>query len=184
MDNGALSNLSGSPFPYVNGGLFTATGSYLYSGVDTSESKGEIVGLQIHPTSGGLTQAPGSPFYEGSLGPNIVWADFRTRYLWAYEYQTSLSAQNGLQTFAIDPLTGALTETGSILDFPVVQSLSLVEDSTGSFLFTGTQDTGTGLNPDLISWRIRSDGTLEQVTSLNVLDDFIASIAVVTKNPN
>lgn len=183
MNSGALDALPGSPFPFREGGLFATTGDFLYSGVATSESEGEIAGLEVHPTSGGLTVLSGSPYAVGTLGPSLVWTDALSRFAWAWEYASGSSTRNGIQAFTIDPSTGALMRSGSPEDLPAVQSFTLDEDSTGSYVFTGTQNANAATNANLISWRIDTDGTLEPVTRLSVLNGDVVSIALVPGNP-
>ena len=179
MDTGSFDSLPGSPFPFLNGGLSATTGDFLYSGVATSESQGEVSGLEVHATSGGLTVLAGSPYAAGTIGPNLVWTDAQGRYVWAWEDASGSSTKNGLQAFTVDPSTGALTPSGSLQELPGAQSFTLAEDSTGRYVFTGTQNTGPGTSPDLVSWRIASNGTLEPLTTLDILGGSVASVAVV-----
>lgn len=183
MNSGALDALPGSPFPFREGGLSATTGDFLYSGVATSETEGEIAGLAVHPTSGGLTVLGGSPYAAGTIGPSLVWTDARGRFAWAWEYASGSSTRNGLQAFTIDSLTGALKLAGSPEELPAVQSFALAEDSTGSYVFTGTQNADAAASADLISWRIGSNGTLEPLTRLHVLNGDVVSVAVVPANP-
>lgn len=183
MDTGALDALPGSPFPFLEGGLSATTGNFLYSGVALSQSEGEVSGLELHPTSGGMTVLAGSPYAAGTIGPSLVWTDAQGRYLWAWEYASGTSTKNGLQVFTIDPSTGALTLSGTLAELPAAQSFTLAEDSTGNYVFTGIQNAGSGTSDDLVSWSIRSNGMLEPITSLDILNGDVVSVAVVPGTP-
>lgn len=182
-NNGHLTALSGSPFSFM--GTPASSGSYVYLGTETSLSPGNLIGLRINSSNGNVSQLQGSPFSAGSPGwpVDAVWADWRTKYLWGFESQNQTAATNGLQAFTIDSSTGSIAASKTFLNLPLVYFFSLVEDHTGTYVFTGMTKSATTSGPDLASWNILSDGTLKQINSEHVLSGTVESIAVATKNP-
>lgn len=176
-NDGSLTAVAGSPYDVT--GIPAATGDYLYLGTYVSDTQGEIIGLGVNSTSGVVTQLPGSPFSAGTPGYAVagLLADWKTRYAWAVEGQ-------GIQAFTIGSSTGVLTPSKDLMNIPVGMffASSMAEDHTGAYLFT-TNATGSTSKPDLEAWSILSDGTLKEISSMDILDGNGWSVAVVTANP-
>ena len=108
---GALMPVAGSPFPTSAGpdGLVVEpTGRFLYVGGSSGADA-----YSIDPTTGALTLIAGSPF-RGPPGSTVVCGLFclaSEKFLW-YPQWTSVGI--GVNAFAIDAMTGALTSIGPV----------------------------------------------------------------------
>jgi 6-phosphogluconolactonase (cycloisomerase 2 family) len=83
----------------------TPNGHFLYVGPDT----GGISGFSINQSTGVLTAIPGSPFTAGS-SPSVGIADPSSSFLYV---PNNSAGEVPLFILAIDPSTGALTQTGA-----------------------------------------------------------------------
>ncbi|HET9306755.1 MAG TPA: beta-propeller fold lactonase family protein [Candidatus Sulfotelmatobacter sp.] len=102
---GALTPVPGSPFAAGNGPLGLATANNLLYVSNTMD--GTISGYTIDPTSGVLTPISGSPF---AISAAALTANLSGNFLYT-------SGVKGLQAWAIDGATGALTQVGSPVSF-------------------------------------------------------------------
>jgi|HubBroStandDraft_1064217.scaffolds.fasta_scaffold09504_2 6-phosphogluconolactonase len=107
---GALTQITGSPFsgpPYGGNSDMRGTpnGHFLYVGPDT----GGVSGFSINQSTGALTAVAGSPFAAGSTD-SIAIADPSSSFLYETNYA---SGEAPLLIFAIDPTSGALTQTNA-----------------------------------------------------------------------
>jgi len=94
---GALTSLSGSPFPTGLQPLVLALANNFLYGVNSQD--GSVSGYAVNPETGGLTPVPGSPFISDS---ETIVPDLSGKYLY-------VSTTVGVLGFDIDPNTGALT---------------------------------------------------------------------------
>ena len=161
----------GSPFPISAGAFFAtapvSTGKYLYLSDQAGvEAMSNTFGFSIDPSTGALTQTEGSPFSSENIFQ--ILADWKTRFLWAFE-------AHGFRVFTIDPATGALSP-GSFVP-QSVSGDSMVEDHTAHFIFI----SGSGVS----AWSASSNGTPTLLNRQNISSSngSVGSIAVARKNP-
>ena len=108
---GALMPVAGSPFPTSAGSsglVVEPTGRFVYVGGSSGADA-----YSIDPTTGTLTLIAGSPF-RGPPGSTVVCGLFclaSEKFLW-YPQWTSVGI--GVNAFAIDAMTGALTSIGPV----------------------------------------------------------------------
>jgi 6-phosphogluconolactonase (cycloisomerase 2 family) len=103
-ETGAITPVPGSPFSAGDGpAVLLLANHFLYA---VNWTGGDINGYSIDPGSGALTPVPGSPF--GSNSATLA-ADPSGKYLYA-------SQLDGIQSYNIDLLTGALTLGSANLD--------------------------------------------------------------------
>jgi len=103
-ETGALTPVPGSPFPAGEGpAVLLLTNNFLYA---VNWAGGNISGYSIDSSSGALTPVPGSPFGSNSV---TLAADPSGKYLYAGQL-------DGIQSYNIDSLTGALTLGSANLD--------------------------------------------------------------------
>lgn len=160
-----------SPYSVSVGAFFAtapvSTGRYLYltdqRGV---EAMSDIFGFAIDPATGALAQAEGSPFSSDNIFQ--ILADWKTRFLWAFE-------AHGFSVIPIDPATGALN-AGTFAPQSVSTS-RMVEDHTARFIFIN------GLS--VSAWATSSNGAPTQLNRENISSSTgsVGSIAVARKNP-
>ena len=113
--SGALTAVTGSPFPVGNRPLTLATvNNFLYV---SNTSDATISGYTIDPASGVLTALAASPFpiYAGPLASSLDGAFLYT------------TGPNGLTTFSINPQTGALTQVGTPIPYGGASVLTFVQ---------------------------------------------------------
>jgi 6-phosphogluconolactonase len=156
--SGALSSISGSPFPLPSGWApsqvdniaIDPSGKFLYS---PDAASNEIVGFTINGTTGALAPLSGSPFPAGASPEQVVITP-SGNFLYASDGN---DPQGGISAYTIDTSTGALTSIAGS-PFPTVAGGGpdcLVVDSAGKFLFATlpflngiaafTIDSGTGV---------------------------------------
>jgi 6-phosphogluconolactonase len=156
--SGALSSISGSPFPMPSGWApsqvdnlaIDPAGKFLYS---PDSASNEIVGFTINGTTGALAPLSGSPFPAGASPEQVVITP-SGNFLYASDGN---DPQGGISAYSIDSTTGALTSIAGS-PFPTAAGGGpdcLVVDSTGKFLFAAlpflngiaafTIDSGTGV---------------------------------------
>lgn len=116
------------------------TGRFVY--VPGNGNDGSVAGYSINRTTGVLTPLPGSPFPTNGEFPGAIAIDRSGRFMYVGQSVGSFSGSTAV--FAIDPVTGALSQVpGS--PFPVaegrVSALALSPD--GRHLFTGGVGIGT-----------------------------------------
>jgi 6-phosphogluconolactonase (cycloisomerase 2 family) len=140
--SGALSLLTGSPFPIpqpaggVGGIVIDSSNRFLYAG---SEFNFGIVGFTIDDTSGALTAIPGSPFLT-AVGnpPSDIAIDPSGSFLFACSgTDDALEPGHNVWAFTIDSQTGALTPIAGS-PFATVengQPSALRVDPSGHFLY-------------------------------------------------
>jgi 6-phosphogluconolactonase (cycloisomerase 2 family) len=145
--SGALSNISGSPFPTGTSGADSAVldpkGRFLFVG---DQIAGAVASFQINSSSGALTPSPASPLVDQTTGPIEMTVDGNGLYL--YFVQGSLSGD--AIEYLIDQNTGDLSPGGAFF----LRASRIRTESTGKFLFAvgGTSggidvysiQTGTG----------------------------------------
>jgi 6-phosphogluconolactonase (cycloisomerase 2 family) len=131
---GALSAISGSPFPMPSGWshLFVDSlavdpaGKFLYA---PDAANNVVAGFTIDASSGALASIQGSPFPAG-LGPQEVAVHSSGRFLY-------VDPQGSISAFTIDSTTGALTEIAGS-PFPTDTGYApdgLVAHPSGKFLY-------------------------------------------------
>lgn len=140
---GALTPATGSPFATASTGLTMASGgkfAYALKG-------GGIGGFAIDLTSGAIAEIAGSPFAAPSISiPDFINIAFSIaidpsgRYLYAAFAFYGSSCRNSicgtsLETFAIDPATGALASIGGAPFTTPLASGSLAIDALGRYLY-------------------------------------------------
>ena len=133
-NNGALANVSGSPFGAATGSNAIdadAAGQFVY----VANQSGGISAFTITRSSGALAAVAGSPFTpgEGYLG---IAVDPAARYVFA------LTTTGNVEAYKITAGTGVLTINGSAV--PVSSSIanSMVEDPSGNLVFVAVGAAG------------------------------------------
>jgi hypothetical protein len=123
---GALSAVSGSPFPLGGtppdaGGLtmFVSGGSYLYA---TNPNAGTVAGFTFDSSNGRLTPVPGSPFPAGNTPVQAVQEGLQSKFLYITDLNDSAG---GISAFTIganpgtlSPIPGSPFPTGTPGSFP------------------------------------------------------------------
>jgi len=126
--SGALSNISGSPFPTGTSGADSAVldpkGRFLFVG---DQVAGAVASFQINSSSGVLMPSPSSPLVDQTTGPIEMTVDGNGLYL--YFVQGSLSG-DAIQ-YLIDQNTGDLSPGGAFF----LRASRIRTESTGKFLF-------------------------------------------------
>jgi 6-phosphogluconolactonase len=137
--SGALSAISGSPFPmpsgwsvlWVDSIAIDPTGKFLYV---PDESSNEVVGFTINPTTGAPTPMASSPFPTGA-SPQQAVVSPSGKFLYVSDTN---DLNGGISAFTIDSSSGALTSIAGS-PFPTIpggQPDGLVVDASGKFLYT------------------------------------------------
>lgn len=146
---------------YPIGAGITRDGARLYAGGGISSSGNKVIGFDIQFPSGALNPMPSSPFVSPGTSPAPKLAV-------ASEDDALLFVGHGssaaIRSFAIDPGTGALTDTGfafdvgvqgSLGDAAVLGDLLLVTDNfdgpTGLYAFTIQANGSFTVNGGLVS---------------------------------
>lgn len=142
--NGALSEITGSPFIANSGTLSIAvdpSGQYLYSANygPLNYGSGGVSAFTINATSGALTQV--TPFFSFSgqffagTGSNAVTIEPSGRYVYV-----SNEISNNIAVFGLNAATGALTAvSGSPFAASGTSPHSATVDPSGQFLFTANE---------------------------------------------
>ena len=158
---GALSTVSGSPFPtapaaiagQVPGAVSVTvdpTARFLYAAINQGN---DISAYAIDSSTGALTPIPGSPFPAGTL-PMTVRVDPTGR----FAYVTNANSNN-ISAYSIDSVTGALTAlAGSPFLTGGSSPIGLAIDPVDNFVFV----TNNGSNTVSV-FTIDSDGSLSPV---------------------
>ena len=143
---GVLTRMPGSPFPAGDTpiqAIIDQTGKFLYVS-NLNDALGGISAYTIDPSTGGLSPITGSPFPTQSNfpGPNRMAIGGAGKYLYVGMSGT-VNANHSVSAFAIDPNTGALTQTtGS--PFPTGNNpQGVASDPTGRFLYTANSQDST-----------------------------------------
>jgi 6-phosphogluconolactonase len=125
--NGALTAVSGSPFPSVSADSIASdpAGRFLFAGSDTT---GQITVFQINATTGALVAAPGSPFSAFNLDfVHVLAVDGSGKFLYASQGSSFLP----IYAFSIDQNTGALSQ---VIGSPFALNVAGVRtDFTGKY---------------------------------------------------
>jgi 6-phosphogluconolactonase len=133
---GALTSISGSPFPVAGADSITSDplGRFLFVGNDTT---GQISVFQINSTTGVLVAAPGSPFTAFNLDfVHLLAVDGTGNFLYAGQGLPTLP----VYAFSIDQNTGALSQA---VGSPFILGVAGVRtDFTGKFAIGLTGNTG------------------------------------------
>lgn len=112
--NGALSEITGSPYPVGTGPtgvIMDPTGSYVYT---ANKGSGTISGFTFNATSGQLTAIAGSPFNSGGQLPIEMVTDSSKKFLAVINSGTNGSGgNNDLQLFSFDATTPGKLDIGS-----------------------------------------------------------------------
>jgi len=126
--SGALSNISGSPFPTGTSGADSAVldpkGRFLFVG---DQVAGAVASFQINSSTGALMPSPHSPLVDPTTGPIEMTVDGTGNFL--YFVQGSLSG-DAIQ-YLIDQNTGDLSPGGAFF----LRAARIRTESTGKFLF-------------------------------------------------
>lgn len=193
---GALTQISGSPFPAAGANSVTVdpSGQFVYVASGFSvEGSGNISAFTINPSTGALTAVAGSPFSSGVNGPGAVAVDPSGRF--AFVTAENAVPDSGemyeMSSFAIDAATGGLTflfyssnlggATNSVAADPLGQFIYATQDVVGdlvafSFNFTqgffSTQLTTDVCIPDALPFSITVDpsGRFVYVANLGAND--------------
>jgi len=150
VDNstGALATVPGSAFAGPTGprdAVVELLGKYLYvaNGGTTETAGSGVSGYSIDPTTGALSQLPGSPFAGGS-GPRGIALHPSGKFLYTADRQS-----NSVSGYAINTSTGGLTAiAGSPFTIPAEGEESepgpqqLTVDPSGRFLYVSNHLTG------------------------------------------
>ncbi len=136
---GALSPMSGSPFPAgatPQQVAVTPSGQFLYTS-DGNDPQGGISAYAIDSSTGNLTSIAGSPFpTTAGGGPDGLVIDPSGKFLYA-----ALPLLNGIAAFTIDSSTGALTPVAGSPFFPTLSNgaypilYSIALSPNGQFLY-------------------------------------------------
>lgn len=133
---GALTVISGSPFPTAGADSITAdpTGRFLFAGNGTT---GKVSVFQINATTGALSPAPGSPFSVFNLDfAQVLAVDGTGKFLYVSQDLPSLPVFE----FTVDQNTGALSPA---VGSPFALGVAGVRtDFTGKFAIGLTGTTG------------------------------------------
>jgi len=138
--SGALSQVTGSPFPIGASPLNMAispTGNFLYVtsgvGVSSQSSFGSILGFSVN--AGSLTRISGGQTGSDGQDPTGVAIDPKGAYL----YVTN-KGSSSIAIFAIDATTGGLSElSGSPLNDVDQGPVAVIVDPSGDFLYVANQ---------------------------------------------
>ncbi|MES2802661.1 MAG: beta-propeller fold lactonase family protein [Bdellovibrionota bacterium] len=125
--------------------------SFMYLGVQTSP--GQVYGYAQHPTTGALISVSGSPFTTAGDGTYGVAISKNNKFL----YSTNVSS-NTVTTFAINPLTGVLTNVSGPMTTDSNGPNGLFVHPSGNFLYVSNYYAG-----DVSGYSIGSDGLLSQI---------------------
>jgi 6-phosphogluconolactonase (cycloisomerase 2 family) len=92
---------------------FTHDGRRLYAGCGISNGSNKILGFQVNPADGALTPLPQAPYTSpgSSPSPKLAVASTDDKYLFVGHGSSSV-----VRSFAIDALSGDLTDTGFSFD--------------------------------------------------------------------
>ncbi len=137
-DTGALSPVTGSPFPSGTGPSAlgrNSTGVFLYSAnVGNAGSNGGVSGWTIN-SDGTLTPMGGSPFVAGASYASIA-VDPQARFLFAGQASAA-----GIQAFSVASNGGALTALGGVAG-TTGTPLRMAEHPSGKFLYVAEGASG------------------------------------------
>jgi 6-phosphogluconolactonase (cycloisomerase 2 family) len=152
--DGALSAITGSPFPMPAGNLpnievIDSTGRFLYVALATRG----IAGFSIDPTTGALTSVPGSPF-PSSGTPAFLAADPVANFLYL------CNSEGAVDGFAVDLSSGALTAFPGSPFTTAPTASDVAVDPLGKFVYVSNEARSAifGFNIDSAS------GTLSAIT--------------------
>ncbi|MBZ5593153.1 MAG: lactonase family protein [Acidobacteriia bacterium] len=147
------------------GGL-EAQSRFLYTNNDVL-SANTVSGFSVS-SAGALTPLAGSPFLTGGsgVGGGALGATRITVVGGKFLYASNGGTHN-ISAFSLDPNTGALTPVaGSPYSSGMgFADISLAASPDGQFLFAGT-----AANTSVVTFAIATDGSLTEVSSLNVLE--------------
>lgn len=156
---GALTALSGSPFPSDGERLFSLAvdrlSRFLYAASDNS---GNLLAFTISPSSGALTPVAGSPYGVGAY-PQSVTIDPTGRFAYVANANS-----NNVSAFTIDASSGALTAIAGSPFGAGQNPDSVAVDPSGRFAYVGSS-----LFPAIASFSINaSTGMLTITGSPNI----------------
>jgi 6-phosphogluconolactonase (cycloisomerase 2 family) len=104
-----------------------------------------LKGFQVDSSSGAISPVPATSAKALNGSPNGLAADPAGRFLYvSYEYFSASGqsyGQQGVQEFALDAATGAMTE---ISGSPLTASGPLITNKAGTFLYVGSVDVSGG----------------------------------------
>ncbi len=184
-NNGAMTVLPGSTFFFssmnsLNFPSMASTGNYLYVGGNgvAGGSGGGVWAFSINYGTGALTEMTGSPFLPSSASRQVfsVLADWRTRFLWSLQQDSSAY---GMQEFGINS-AGGLLASSWFTDLSPYSLGHWTEDHSGKFIFTSYN--GSSPNTGVASWPISTTGDLQTQTVFPTANP-IGSIAAARKKP-
>jgi 6-phosphogluconolactonase (cycloisomerase 2 family) len=140
--SGALAPIAGSPFPTQtnfpgpNHMAIGGGGKFLYVGMSgTVNANHTISAFSIDPTTGALTQIPGSPFTTGN-DPQGLATDPGGKFLY-----TANSNDNTVSAFTVDGSSGTLTPISGSRFATQAAPAALAIDPAGQFLYVGESST-------------------------------------------
>src|ERR1019366_4536193 len=153
-DSGALTQVTGSPFPANTGPaeiLITPSGNFVYVTNPSASNPppnaatiGNISAFSIAPstasTPGALTRILGSPFVAAltaanSVGPTAIAVDPGGKFV----YATTTGSTSSIWCFAITPATGQLVAAKNSPFSLSAGGLFALFDPTGNYFYIGTQ---------------------------------------------
>ena len=157
---GTLQEGPGSPFTVANA-LFTAVGAsgqFLYV-TDQSDAEIRIFSINVTAPTQVLTeQIAFSPFVEPSGNPANAPISMQVNSAGTFLYTANTSS---ISFYAIDPISGALSGTGSPLSFvPEFDPRLLTLDVTGTFLYA----LGTGTE-GVLGFTMNANGSLTLIST-------------------
>jgi 6-phosphogluconolactonase len=155
LATGALSPISGSPFPSGAGPSYSVAldpkGRFAY--VTDTAAAGSIYGYTVNPSTGELNAITGSPFPAG-INPYSMAVDPKGEFVYVAD-----TGGDGVWAYTINPTTGALNAvTGSPFGSGLYAT-SVTVDPTGHFVYLANDTNGiAGYTID------RATGTLTAIT--------------------
>jgi len=175
--SGALSGVSGSPFPANRLPLFVLvhpSGQFLYTedispaGVPVSPPLMSVSGYSIDATTGALAPVPGSPFSPTSSAEAT---GFVVHPSGTFLYASTGVAANGILAWNVDATTGKLIAMPGAPFLPGVATYNATFDPSGRFLYASAGPSG-----GILGFSV--DANTGALTSLNGSPFFSTSVLV------
>lgn len=167
---GIGSAASGGIFPLGPG--ITHDGRRIYAGGGISSGGNKVVGFDVDPSTGVPALMPASPFLSNGSSPKLAIPSTDDRFVFVGH-----GTDATLRVFAIDPLTGGLTNTGVVFDVGFQGSLGDAATLGGLVLVTDDDTIFDGIS-GLYSFTVNADGSLTQhgpaISSQGIAPGFIA----------
>ncbi|HTC95454.1 MAG TPA: beta-propeller fold lactonase family protein [Terriglobales bacterium] len=159
-NSGALSQVSGSPFPSGAGAEFMAFDNLHKFLFVTNQSSNNISAFAVNTSSGMLARVSGSPFATGAT-PLGVAVDSMGRFLFVANQDS-----NSVSVFSINSSSGALAQVPGSPFSGVSNPFGVTVSPNGAFLFVSSANATVGTGNTISAFAIDSTtGSLTQMGS-------------------